>query len=311
MAKICVIGGAAIDICGASVVPLRDFDSNPGEISISYGGVGRNIAQIIGMLDRDLKFVTCFSSDNYGSLMKEDCEKLGMDCSMSKIVDDLPSAMYIAILNEDHDMNIAMSDMRILDHLDEETIDRALATLNEEDYLVLDANLSKETLEHIAKNAKCHVAADPVSANKCKRLEDVLEHIDVFKPNQFEASEFTGIWIEDDETARANLDWFLDHGVKEIIISMADRGVLLGTREEKVWFTHRSITLNNATGGGDSFMGTYVAERAEGRTPVESVRCAITAAVNTIENDAVRRRSLNEKTILDMIEATKIAERRL
>ncbi len=44
---ICVIGGANIDICGSSLEPLKNYDSNPGTIAVSYGGVGRNIAQIM------------------------------------------------------------------------------------------------------------------------------------------------------------------------------------------------------------------------------------------------------------------------
>ena len=41
--RICVIGGSNIDICGASIEPLRNFDSNPGIVTVRYGGVGRNI----------------------------------------------------------------------------------------------------------------------------------------------------------------------------------------------------------------------------------------------------------------------------
>ena len=38
MSSICVIGGANIDIVGSSIDPLQNYDSNPGEISIAYGG---------------------------------------------------------------------------------------------------------------------------------------------------------------------------------------------------------------------------------------------------------------------------------
>ena len=39
-----VIGGLNIDLQGSSVNPLVFNDSNPGEIVMSAGGVGRNIA---------------------------------------------------------------------------------------------------------------------------------------------------------------------------------------------------------------------------------------------------------------------------
>ena len=311
MSSICVIGGANIDIVGSSIDPLQNFDSNPGEISIAYGGVGRNIAQICALLGENIKFVTCFSGDSYGQSMKEDCKRLGMDVSMSSTVEDLPSSMYIALLDNNRDMKLGMSDMRILRRMDAKMLQPILETLHEDDIIIIDSNLDMESIEYIAIHAKARIAADPVSAHKASRLKSVLNHIDIFKPNQFEASELTGIWIKDEETARQNLDWFIEHGVKEVIISMADRGILLGTAEHKTWFTHRPINMENATGGGDSLLGAYVASRLAGKCPLESMRFGISAAVISIEQDAVRRRNLNTEEVNAKISDMKIEEKTL
>ncbi|MCH4208440.1 MAG: PfkB family carbohydrate kinase [Solobacterium sp.] len=309
MSKICVFGGANVDICGSSIKPLRNYDSNPGTIEIRFGGVGRNIAQICAMLKQRVQLVTCFSDDSYGRELKRDCEALGMDCSKAVIVKDLPSSIYIAILDDNRDMKIAMSDMRILRNLDQTAIDEALKDIHPDDMIILDANLSEETLTYIASHALCATAADPVSANKAKRLEPILKQLTVFKPNQYEAQELTGIWIKDDQTAVDSLNWFLDHGVQEIIISMADRGILLGTKDQKVWLTHRTIKLDNATGGGDTFMGAYLAQRLEQASPLQAAEYAAAAAVITIEDNAVQRRSLTDETIRSRIGEMKIKER--
>lgn len=311
MSSICVIGGANIDIVGSSIDPLQNFDSNPGEISIAYGGVGRNIAQICALLGENIKFVTCFSGDSYGQSMKEDCKRLGMDVSMSSTVEDLPSSMYIALLDNNRDMKLGMSDMRILRRMDAKMLQPILETLHEDDIIIIDSNLDMESIEYTAIHAKARIAADPVSAHKATRLKSVLNHLDIFKPNQFEASELTGIWIKDEETARQNLDWFIEHGVKEVIISMADRGILLGTAEHKTWFTHRPINMENATGGGDSLLGAYVASRLAGKCPLESMRFGISAAVISIEQDAVRRRNLNTEEVNAKISDMKIEEKTL
>ena len=311
MSSICVIGGANIDIVGSSIDPLQNFDSNPGEISIAYGGVGRNIAQICALLGENIKFVTCFSGDSYGQSMKEDCKRLGMDVSMSSTVEDLPSSMYIALLDNNRDMKLGMSDMRILRRMDAKMLQPILETLHEDDIIIIDSNLDMESIEYIAIHAKARIAADPVSAHKASRLKSVLNHLDIFKPNQFEASELTGIWIKDEETARQNLDWFIEHGVKEVIISMADRGILLGTAEHKTWLTHRPINMENATGGGDSLLGAYVASRLAGKCPLESMRFGISAAVISIEQDAVRRRNLNTEEVNAKISDMKIEEKTL
>lgn len=309
MGKICVIGGANIDICGASLQPLRNFDSNPGTIEIRFGGVGRNIAQIISLLGEHPMLVTCFSNDAYGKQMKKDCEELGMDTTCSVVTEDLPSSIYIAILDDNRDMKIGMSDMRILRRLTNEDIDHAYRSLTKDDLVILDANLSMETIEYAVQNAPCLTAADPVSANKAARMKPVLKHMTIFKPNQYEAAEITGIPIRDEKSASESLQWFLDAGVQEIIISMADRGILIGTRKNKIWMTHRTILLDNATGGGDTFMGAYCVERCKGIAPLEAARYAATAAVTAIESNAAARRKFSDEMVRSQIGAMNIKEK--
>ena len=50
MADITIVGGINIDIEGRPYAPLRREDSNPGKISIAYGGVGRNITENVARM---------------------------------------------------------------------------------------------------------------------------------------------------------------------------------------------------------------------------------------------------------------------
>ena len=311
MNRICVIGGANIDICGSSVEKLRYFDSNPGMISLSYGGVGRNIAQILALLGEQVDFLTCFSSDNYGTMMRQDCEALGMRTGWSIVTDDYPSSMYLAILDSDRDMKIAMSDMRILRAMTPEALEPALNELKEDDMIVLDANLDLECIGYILDHAVCRIAADPVSAGKAARLKNRLKDLTIFKPNRYEAQELSGITIHDEKSAAESLDWFLQQGVKEIIISMAEGGILAADQNEKIWFTHRMILVENATGAGDTFLGAYAAKRLHGCGLREAARYGISAAICAIEQDAVNRRSLNASEVEKQIAAAEIKERLL
>lgn len=309
MKSVCVIGGANIDVCGASLEPLRNFDSNPGTITVSYGGVGRNIAQICALLQERVRFVTCFSCDSYGELMKKDCEMLGMDTSLSKVVSGVPSSMYVAILDEDHDMRVAMSDMRILREMDTKMLEKVMHELDEDDMIIIDANLDMESIRYVLDHAPCPVAADPVSVSKASRFTDQIEKISIFKPNRFEAEAMTGISIKDEESAVACLKWYLNRGVREVMISLADQGVLLGTEDMCLWMKHRTIHLDNATGGGDTMLGAYVTRRLHGIYPSQALSFAVTAAVDTIEKDSFRRRSLEPEAIAEQIESMNIKEK--
>ena len=311
MNRICVIGGTNIDICGTSCGPLVKRDSNPGMITVCFGGVGRNIAEVCALLGADVLFVTCFSADSYGTLLRADCQALGMDCSLSHVIRDVPSSMYLAVLDQDHDMAVAMNDMRLLKHLTPESVAAAVRQLDPSDWIILDANLEEECIIAALRNAPCPAAADPVSIAKAGRFASVLKDLAVFKPNRHEAEAMCGFRITGIESAREALDRYLEQGIREVIISMGPEGVLIGSAQRKLWLTHRRIDVKNATGGGDALLGSYICRRAKGDRIAAAAEFAVTAAVMAIEQDAVRLRILKEDTVLQKISQMEIRETEL
>lgn len=324
MNNIWIFGGANIDVCGTAVNDLIEYDSNIGTIELSFGGVGRNIAQsaslLLGNEDKHVKFVTCFSNDHYGALLRRDCEDLGMDCSYSIVSDKFPTSMYLAILEKNHDMKVGMSDMRILEEFNKDILRNVMQNVVPGDIVVVDSNMNVQLLRYVEKciqeiNQKIKpgeqrvlIASDPVSVNKIDRLVPFLQDISIFKPNKIEAEVLTGVKIEDDETARINLEWYLDRGVEEIIITMASEGVLLGTKEKLSWFRHRDLSLDSANGGGDAFMGAYLSQRLIGAKPHDAIMFAISAAITTIETAVRDRRKINKETIMKNIDTSCITE---
>ena len=93
MPKIIVIGGANIDIIGQSLSELVLHDSNMGLIHLSFGGVGRNIAENAARLDQTVYLVTIFSSDSLGEMLMKHCQSLKINCDYSRVL-DAPSSTY-------------------------------------------------------------------------------------------------------------------------------------------------------------------------------------------------------------------------
>lgn len=282
MNRVFIIGGANIDICGKSEQKLKMFDSNPGFITTSFGGVGRNIAANLCLLGADIYFVTVFSTDLYGMQIKQDCENLGMNCSMSKTVDDARTSVYLAILDENKDMSVAMSDMNILDRIDYSMIENVLNEVEEEDYLVIDTNLDQDMIMKIGNSAKCKVVMDPISITKAEKIKDCLGMFYILKPNVFESKVFTNIVVRDEKSAKETLDFYLSKGIIEPVISLGDEGVIAAYQNERVWIKHKKIEVVNATGGGDAFFAAYLYARMSKYSLKESLEFAIGAAVSTI-----------------------------
>ena len=327
--RIWVIGGANIDIIGSATHPLKEFDSNIGHIKESFGGVGRNIAQACAELGERVSLVTCFGDDEYGSIIEKNCAQIGIDTSYSIKSHKHPTSLYIAILDENRDMRIAMNDMSILEELDAETLKRAIDNMSSDDILVIDSNLDPSYIEYIVDKSPARIASDPVSAAKVMRLKSVLGKISIFKPNAIEAEALTGLKIVDDRTAKASLEWFLERGIDEVLITLGTKGILCGT-EERLWHTtHRVVDMDSANGGGDAMFGAYLSRRLRGEDVRNSLEFSIAAAIYKISGAGISRvearlddgcQSHNdvddnlidkEKAIMKLIETLEIKEKEL
>lgn len=85
MADITVIGGINIDIEGKPDGILKFEDSNPGKISVSYGGVGRNITENVARMGGSVAMISVIGEDHMGYEAKEHLRLLGVDVSRIEV----------------------------------------------------------------------------------------------------------------------------------------------------------------------------------------------------------------------------------
>jgi len=283
MNKVYVIGGANIDIQGTSFSRLVDKDSNPGLISYSFGGVGRNIAENLALLKENVRFVSAFGNDLYGIDMYRYCESVGVNMSFS-IKANQNTSTYLAVMDENSDMAIAINDMRILTHIDEELISKVFNEVDSNDILILDTNLDEKMINHILLNCPCSVYMDPISTVKATKIKPLLKHIYMLKPNKLEAQQLSGIMLDSELNYVRTLDYFLDAGIEEIVISLGKNGVIAGNKKEKFWIKHSFVQMQNATGAGDSFLAGYVHKAMQGKDMDTKVRFAIASAILNVQS---------------------------
>ena len=112
-----VVGGVNMDIGGRSDRALVPQDSNPGTVSMSLGGVGRNIAHNMSLLELDVRLLTVFGDDANAQKIAASCGELGIDISQSPVVPGGRTSTYLFINDEKGDMALAVSDMVIYRHL--------------------------------------------------------------------------------------------------------------------------------------------------------------------------------------------------
>lgn len=81
MAEISIIGGINIDIEGCPFRALQPEDSNPGKISLAYGGVGRNIVENAARLGGDVAMISVIGDDRWDAAPSAAC-RAGRRCHL-------------------------------------------------------------------------------------------------------------------------------------------------------------------------------------------------------------------------------------
>ena len=109
-----VVGGVNVDMVGFPFSTLILKDSNPGRVQISYGGVGRNIAENLVKLGIPTKLISVIGGDRYGKNLIENVNELVWTRRFTNLKDESTS-IYFAVLDNNGDMNVAISDMAIFE----------------------------------------------------------------------------------------------------------------------------------------------------------------------------------------------------
>lgn len=258
---IAVIGAANIDIGGIPSRSLIAGDSNPGTISIQYGGVGRNIACNLCMLGMHVKLITAIGNDMLGSDMLRQCESLGMDMSWALRIPDSDSSMYLSVNDEQGDMAVAIDHTDICGRITPAYIDTVRDVLSRAAAVVMDANISADTFMHIkgiCAAAGVPVYADPVSTSLAVRLRPMLDGIEAVKPNRLEAEYLSGMTIRTEADCIAAAEAILDMGVRRVFISMGSEGMLAADRNDMYIIGAYPAEAVCTAGAGDSATAAIV-----------------------------------------------------
>ena len=108
-----IVGGINIDIQGFPKKQLILKDSNIGQVKLSLGGVGRNIGENLAKLGMNAKLISIIGDDPYGSMVLEHSREIGLNLDNTLILEGESTSVYLSILNEDGDMEIAIYSMDI------------------------------------------------------------------------------------------------------------------------------------------------------------------------------------------------------
>jgi len=302
------IGAANMDVHGASRNPLILRDSNPGDIRLSVGGVTRNMIENLARMGARTRLLTAVGNDSFGREILCSVEKLGCDVSHCKICPDRSSSTYLAVLDSLRDMQVAISDMHILEEITPAWLDTKLNVLRDSTAIVLDPCLPEAALEWLTDGRLNGVPlfADTVSTTYARKLRPYIGSLYCLKPNCMELEAMTGISVNDDRQLARACAALLDAGLQRVVVTLGARGSYWADRDGNVLF-HSINTVKNmksATGAGDSFLAGLTYAYVQGLSPEESLDWATACGmISVMSPSAINEKmstALIRKTVLEM-----------
>ena len=292
-----VIGGLNIDLQGSSVNPLVFNDSNPGEIVMSAGGVGRNIAENISKLNIHSKILSYVGNDALGDFVVNKSSLSGVDTSFIKKHSHLPTSQYLSVLDDNNDMLVSISDMRIIEEMTIQDIDKWNLTIEQSSAIVVDTNIPIPVIEYLTdKYSNIPLFLDPVSFAKTSKILKLIGRFHTVKPNRLETELISGVKITDNDSMLKAAKIIFDMGCKQIFITLGEDGVFYYDGENFGQYLHKGVNMISANGAGDAFTAGVVYGFLKLNGIKETAEFASAAAVialrstNTISDDLSEER---------------------
>ncbi len=279
-----VVGGVNLDIGGRPHGELVAADSNPGQVRMSLGGVGRNIAHNMALMGLDVRMLTAFGDDMNAQRIAASCGELGIDISQCLTVPGGATSTYLFITDGHGDMALAVSDMEIYDHVTPAFLAGRARLLQNAQLLVVDTNIPAQSIAWLAENIRLPIFADPVSTAKAEKLRPVLGKLHTLKPNRLEAELLSGVSITDAASLNAAADALLATGLRRVFISLGGDGVFAADHSGRVHVPCCPGEMVNTTGCGDAGMAAIAWAYLEGTGLEDTARAAMAAGAIAMES---------------------------
>ena len=304
-----VVGGANMDLLGLAQEAVKPHTSNPGKVSSSPGGVGRNIAENLARLGQACMLMAPIGNDTNGAFLKHHCQQLDIQTQCMVVLEGESTSTYLSIVSDTGEMQIAIADMALIDQFGSAQLQAFLPQLKGASIVVLDANLSPDCLAFLVNSLPDQLFfVDTVSVYKAARVVPFLSRIHSIKPNLLEAQAMAGTDFGP-HPSNAQLmqlaTWFMEQGVKHLYLSLGAKGLLFCDVNQCFIMTP-SVSVNtsdivNSNGAGDAMMAAIVNAWMQGNDSHERARAALACAHVAMASEATINPHLTPQLLLQAL----------
>lgn len=274
--RILVIGSLNMDM----VIEMRRMPSIGETVmgdNLAYvpGGKGANQAYAAGKLGGQVTMLGCVGADSMGDSLLESLSGAGVHTEYIGRSRTQPTGTAVIYVDQEGDNSIVVvpgangvCDRAYLEQHD--------LLIQESDYVLFQLEIPHDAVAygiHKAKEYGKTVILNPAPAPDYLP-DDLWQDIDYLTPNETELLKMTGQNVFSMENVLAGARQLLAKGIKNVLITLGDKGVLLVNHNTESLFPARKVQAVDTTAAGDCFNGALAAGIAEGMDLEEAVTFA-------------------------------------
>ena len=259
MSDISILGIFVADISfSGNKIPSSGETILGSNYNVGPGGKGCNQAIAISRLGGKVSFITKIGKDEYGELALKTLKENKIDASTVVHAEDQQTGVAGIMIDQLTGKNAINVIVGAPNTLTIEEVNKNIDKIINSKVFLTQLEVPKNVILHCLKAAKeNHVLTILNPAPAAKISDEFFKYIDYFTPNETEAEFYTGIKINDENDAKKSAKKLINMGIKKVIITLGEKGLLYSDGEEEIHIKARPVKAVDTTGAGDAFNGGF------------------------------------------------------
>ncbi len=295
------IGASFIDELFHAQDEMMLATTNEAIITKTTGGVSRNIAHQLALLNVPVQLISVFGNDSDGDWLKTVCKNAGVNLDASITKEGL-SGKYTGILNPDGSLFSAFLTNAANYLITPQHLEQHKDLLKTASYLLADANVSIETvgwLLALSNETNIPFILEPVSVPPARKFKEAnLNGLHLITPNE---DELPVLCSEKAFFTQQQIEELLERGVKNIWLHNGKHGSALYSHEKSITLQAPEIEVVDCTGAGDGSLSGYILGKILGNDELGCLKLAHTLSAEILQVNGAIATHLNQQKLLQLV----------
>jgi pseudouridine kinase len=296
------IGAALVDELFHATEELLLATTNDANVTKTAGGVARNIAHQLALLNVPVQLITVVGNDSDGDWIKQGCKAagVGLDAIITK---SGLSGKYTGILNADGSLFSAFLTNSSTRFITPEHLENHRDLLLTASFLLADANINVDTGEWLIRFSRetgIPFILEPVSVPPARKFKTAdLNGLYLLTPNE---DELPVLCVQDSTMIPHQIEELLNRGVQHIWLHNGKNGSSMYTQDRVVNLHAPSIEVVDCTGAGDGSLSGFLLGKHLGWSDLDCMRLAHSLSAEILQVNGAIATHLDQQALLSKVD---------